>query len=71
MDRQSTQSVPRKSEKLSKEELALLKKYLKGFNTVIECADAIGIHRNVLDRVILAGSGSPDTISKIRTAIGA
>ena len=60
----------KKSEPLTKDELAALKAYCKGFHTIIDCAEAIGIGRVVLDRVILVGSGSPETISKIREAIG-
>jgi hypothetical protein len=59
----------RKSVQLSKEEVAGLKKYRRGFNTVTECAISIGIDRNVLDRVLLTSSGAPETIEKIKAAL--
>lgn len=61
--------LKRKSVVLSKEEVKALKAYFSKFTTGVECAQAIGIHRNVLDRVMLAGSGSEQTIRKIRAAI--
>lgn len=59
----------RKSEPLTKDEYTALKQYRKKFHTAVDCADAIGIKREVLDRVLLAGSAAPETIEKIRTAI--
>lgn len=59
----------RKSEKLTAEERKALKQYRKGFDTEVDCAVEIGIDRLVLNRVMLVGSGSPDTIEKIRKAI--
>ena len=55
---------------LKKEEIILLKKYRSGFVTEVECALSIGIDRNVLNRVMTFGSGSPETITKIKSAIG-
>lgn len=55
---------------LSKEELTALKNYRKGFVTEVECALSIGIDRNVLNRIITFGSGSPESIGKIKQAIG-
>lgn len=54
---------------LTKTELAALKEYRKGFVTEVQCALEIGIDRNVLNRIISFGSGSPDSIEKIRAAI--
>lgn len=59
----------RKSEALTRDEFASLKKFAKGFRTIVECAEAIGISREVLDRVLLVGSGSPATIGKVRSAL--
>ena len=70
METQITQPAKRKSEKLTKEAFAALKQYAKSFNTGVECAEAIGISRVVLDRVLLIGSASPETIAKVKTAIG-
>lgn len=61
----------RKSDPLTREEHTALKQYRKTFHTARDCADAIGIAREVLDRVLLVGSGAPETIAKIRTAIAA
>lgn len=61
----------RKSVKLTKPELSALKLYRKKYNTSVECAISIGIDRVVLDRVILVGSGSPETITKIRAILPA
>lgn len=59
----------RKSEKLTSEEAKSLKKYVYAFPTVIDAAYTIGIHRNTLDMVLIKGSGSPETIEKIRTKL--
>lgn len=64
-----TGTKKRKSIALTKDEWKALKNCLSGFNTVVECAESIGIHRNVLDRVLVFGSGSFETINKIRAAI--
>jgi predicted DNA-binding protein (UPF0251 family) len=56
---------------LSKEEKAALKLYRTGFVTEVECALSIGIDRNVLSRVMGFGSGSPETIAKIKAALKA
>lgn len=65
----SVDATKRKSIALTSEEFASLKKYAKQFNTAVECAESIGIHRNVLDRILLAGSGSPDSVEKIKAAL--
>lgn len=59
----------RKSEALSKEDRKLFSSYVKKFHTKMDCAEAIGIHRSVLDKVILSGSGAPETIEKIRLVL--
>lgn len=59
----------RKSVKLTKEEHKALKEYRKGFNTEVECAISIQIDRLVLNRVLLVGSGSPETIEKIKAVL--
>jgi hypothetical protein len=59
----------RKSEPLSTDEKKELKQYAKRFTAQLDCAEAIGISREVLIRVLLAGSGSPETISKIRETL--
>lgn len=59
----------RKSERLSKDEHKALLKYVRSHHTIIDAAECIGIHRNVLDLVLIKGSGSPETIEKVRTTI--
>lgn len=59
----------RKSERLTAEERKALKAFRKTFNTEVDCAVAIGIDRLVLNRVLLIGSASPATITKIRAAL--
>jgi hypothetical protein len=56
---------------LTKDEIRQLKKFCAGFDTEVKCALEIGIDRNVLNRVRMFGSGSPETIAKIRLAIAA
>jgi len=60
----------RKSVALSKDQWNSLKKYRKGFNTEVECALSIGLDRNVLNNIILKGSGSPESIEKIIGVVG-
>lgn len=59
----------KKSEPLTDNEVVALKEYRELYSTDVACAASIGIDRNVLERVILKGSGSPDTVAKIRKAI--
>lgn len=59
----------KKSESLTRAERKSLREYRKQFDTDVACAGAIGIDRNVLVRVMLAGSGAPDTIERIRAII--
>jgi hypothetical protein len=59
----------KKSEKLARPEHAALKQYRKKFDTEVDCAISLGIDRVVLNRVILKGSGAPDTIAKIRAIL--
>lgn len=62
----NTPERKRKSEKMTKDEHRSLIKYVRSFPTVIDAAEKIGIHRNVLDLVMIKGSGSPETIGLIR-----
>lgn len=67
---QAVENKPkRRSALLTETEKRRLTKYMDTFATIVESAEAIGIHRNVLDRVILTGSGSPETVEKIRKAV--
>lgn len=59
-----------KSVPLTKDELKILKSYRKRFETEVDCAISIGIDRLVLNRVMTVGSGAPESIEKIKAAIG-
>lgn len=59
----------RKSESLTKEEYKSLKAYRKLYDTEVACAASLRIDRGVLGRVLLTGSGSPETIEKIRAGL--
>lgn len=59
----------RKSVKLTPAEHKALKQYRKQFNTEVECALSIRIDRLVLNRVLMVGSGSPETIEKIKAVL--
>lgn len=60
----------KKSVALSTQEKKALRTFRKQFDTDVACAAAIGIDRNVLVRVLMAGSAAPQTIKKIKAAIG-
>ena len=70
METMNIPSRKKKSEPLSQDEWKSLKQYRKGFHTEMDCAEAIGITREALGRVILLGRSSPETVTKIRTALG-
>lgn len=59
----------RKTELLRKEEHTALKKYVASFATVADAAQEIGINRQTLDRVLLIGKGSPESVQTIREKI--
>jgi hypothetical protein len=59
----------RRSVKLTKQEHKALKAFRKTFDTLTDCAMAFPIDRTVLGKVLLSGSGAPETIDRIRTII--
>lgn len=59
----------RKSVKLTADEFKSLKQYRKGFHTEIECAERLGVDRWILNRILIVGSGAPESIEKIRTGL--
>lgn len=69
MDTEGTVKKRRKSVVLAATELRRLKKFREKFNTAVECSEALGIDRAVMLRVLLVGSGSPETIEKIRAVV--
>lgn len=70
-DTKSTTASKRKSDRLNSEEKKSLKTFVSGYITVAEAAEVIGIHRNVLDRVLLVWRAAPETVELIRKAIAA
>lgn len=62
-------NTPKRSIKLSRHERKSLKDFCGGFQTEVDSALAIGIDRNVLARVKQVGSGSENTITKIRETL--
>lgn len=62
----NTNTRIRKSERLSKDELKALKAFRKGFDTMVQFAEVVGVSRQVLDRVLLFGSGASESIRVIR-----
>lgn len=59
----------KKSAPLTKEEHKKLIKYRKNFGSELMCAEAIGIGRSALNRILIVGSGHPDNIEKIKTML--
>lgn len=66
----TTATKRKKSQPLTRAELKSLKAYRAGFNTEVDCAISIGVDRLVLNRVMMVGSGSPETIDKIKKVLG-
>lgn len=62
----TTTERKRKSEKLTKEEFQAFKKFVRSRPTIVDAAEQIGIHRNVVDLVLIKGKGSPETVGLIR-----
>ena len=57
---------PAKSVDLTNDEVKALKEFRKRYDTEVDAALAIGIDRNVLNRIITVKSGSEKYISKVR-----
>ena len=66
---ETTISRKRKSESLTPEEWKAFKKYVDSFPTKTDCMEALNVTMPTLDRIILKGTGRPDSIKKIREAI--
>lgn len=69
MDTQVKIIRARKSIPLSKEDYQALKRFRKEFQTEVDCAVKIGIDRAVLNRILLVGSGSAESVGKIQKAL--
>jgi len=59
----------RKSEAFTPDEFKKFKKYVASFPTKTDCIEALNTTRPTLDRTLIAGTGRPDSIQKIREAI--
>lgn len=68
-------TIPQKGNKgnhgeiLTTSEVKMLKSYVAGFPSKTSAALQIKIDRNVLDRVLLTGRGSAETIEKVKLAL--
>lgn len=69
MESETTFMKRKKSVKLDTADLKALKQYRKKFSTEVECAITLGIGREVLNRVLIVGSGSPETVAKIKEVL--
>lgn len=70
MDTMTPDRSKRKSARLTPDEIKAFKQYRKTFITDVECAESLGIGREVMIRVGILGSASPQTIEKIRIKLG-
>jgi predicted DNA-binding protein (UPF0251 family) len=61
----------RRSEQMTKEEVRNLAKYVSTFPTKEEAAEAIGVSRQALHRVMSLGSGRTTTLMAIRERLSA
>jgi hypothetical protein len=59
----------RRSEELSATEMKQLKKWVRSFKRKKDAYAALGVVQNTLDRILLAGSGHPDSVQKIKEVI--
>lgn len=59
----------RKSEALTPDEHIKFKEYVNSFRFKVDCMEALDMSMPTLDRIVLAGTGRPDSIKKIREAI--
>lgn len=60
---------PKRSVELTPSELLALTEYRERFSTEVSAAMSIGVDRMVLSRVMAYGSGSQETVTKIRKAL--
>lgn len=61
----------KKSVSLDRAEFTRLKKWVAAQPTKLDACAALCISRPTLDRVLLAGSGSPETIQTIKAILNA
>lgn len=61
----------RKSVKLTKQQHSILNKWVMSQETKLDAAQKLGIARQSLHRILLAGSGSQESISKILETVTA
>lgn len=61
----------KRSQKISKEQMASLRKYIRQFDCQYDAALEIGIVPSALSTILKRRSAAPDTINKINQAIAA
>lgn len=64
---EKTRERVKRSVKLSIEVANSLKHFVDNQPTKIDAAEALGISRVTLDRIMIIGSGKPETVEKITT----
>lgn len=63
---EKSNNKPAKSVDLTREEVKALKEFRKQYATEVEAALALGVDRNVLNRMILVKKGSGKYVAQIR-----
>jgi len=67
---QNTNNVTkRKSHRLNEAQKYQLKAFVSSYDTIQEAAEELGVSRQVLDRVLLVWSGSPESMRIILAKI--
>lgn len=70
-EKTSKQERVRKSERMTSDERVKFTQWVGSFLTRLDAAEALGVHVNTIDRLLITGQGSPATIKDVRTAIKA
>ncbi len=69
MMQNTNNTTKRKSHRLNETQKCLLKAFVDGYDTIQEAAEELGVSRQVLDRVLLVWSGSPESMRTILAKI--
>ena len=69
MNTKST-SRPRRSERLTKDEMKALKEKVASFDTITDAVEYFGFSRVALNNTLIRGTAKPSTVAIIREKIG-
>jgi len=61
----------RRSEKLAPSEKVAFKDWVDSFDTLVDAYEDLDVAKGTLERLLLKGSGHPNTIAKVRRKIPA